>query len=152
MPKFWGSINNWCSIFSRSDSENAFVENPKCWRWPKSKSVERVNSSILKVLEQKLSILVKNQRPSFILIFDINLRICCKLRFLRCQHFCGLFPTCINDQHFETFSDNITLKRFGCTNKFCTASLLFSRLFSQKTSIQDTCDVCLLVWRNCQRR
>ena len=132
MPKFWGSINIACSIFSRSDSEDAFVENPKCWQWPKSKSVERVNLSILQVLEQKLSILLKHQRPSFSYIFDIIFRICCKLKFLRCQQICGLFPTCINDQHFETFSSNITWKRFGCTNKLCYRVVSFLETFFSK--------------------
>ena len=102
MPKFWGSIKKTCSIFSRSDSENTFVQNSKYWQSPKSESVERVNAGILKSLEQKLRILVKHQFASFSLIFDIILRICCKLRFLRWQHLCGLFPHIINDQHFET--------------------------------------------------
>ena len=105
VPKFWGTINTRSTVFSRSDSVNAFVENWKCcWR-PKSKSVERVNAATLKVFEPKLRILVKRQYPSFSSIFDIILRICCKLRFLRCQHICGLFP------HFNLINMRILPKK-----------------------------------------
>ena len=75
-------------FFFGSHSDNAFYQNQKCWLWLKSKSIPKVNSSILKVFEPKLSIFVKHQYPSF---FHIIMKKCCNLGFVIWQYFCGLF-------------------------------------------------------------
>ena len=61
--------------------------------------------------------------------------------------FVDFFPTWINDQHFETFFGNITMKRFGCTNKLCYRMVSFFETFFSKPSIQDESGICFLVWR-----
>ena len=93
--------------------------------WLKSKSIPKLNSSILNVFEPKFSIFAKQQYPSFSTSIQRNVAtwgVC------DCQYFCGLFfHITSHDQHLETrsvfgpkvnmchwsFSGNITLKRFA---------------------------------------
>ena len=58
--------------------ENAVFQNTKWWLSLKSKSIRKVNSTILKLFEAKPSILVNYAYPSFSTKFDIILRKCCK--------------------------------------------------------------------------
>ena len=63
--KILGSIKNWSSIFFRVRFWQCIFENQKWRMWLKSKSIPKVNSSILNVFKPKFSIFAKQQYPSF---------------------------------------------------------------------------------------
>ena len=92
--------------------------------WLKSKSIPKVNSSILKVFEPKFSIFVKQQYPSFSTSIQRNVAT---WGLWYANTFVDFFSH-NNDQHFETFcfrliqyvplvfSGNITFKTVCCYN------------------------------------
>ena len=123
MPKFWGSIIISSSIFFRVRFWQCILENQKWWVWFKSKSISKVNASILKVFEPKFTIFAKEQYPSFSTSLARNVAT---WGLWYANTFVDFFFH-NNDQHLETrsvfgpkvnmchwsFSGNITLKRFA---------------------------------------
>ena len=59
----------------------AFFRNTKCWMSLTSKSIQRMNSSILNVFEPKVSIFTRHKHPSFSRILHIMFRFCCIVTF-----------------------------------------------------------------------
>ena len=59
----------------------AFLRNTKCWMSLRSKSIQGMNSRILKVFELKLSIFTRHKHPSFSRILHIMFRFCCIVTF-----------------------------------------------------------------------
>ena len=90
--------------------------------WLRSKSIQGLNSSILKVFDPKFGIFTQRQHPSYSRILDIILRICCKVNSLRSQFFCGLF---FPQSYAATYS-----KEFAILTKLNEMKVLLILIFS----------------------
>ena len=74
----------WCCGHVNSSNRKlnkASLRNTKCWMSLTSKSIQGMNSRILKVFEPKLSIFTRHKHPSFSRILHIMFRFCCIVTF-----------------------------------------------------------------------
>ena len=120
MPKFWGSIKNWSSIFFSGQILTMHFPKPKMTNVTQ-KSID--SKSEFKHFERLWSKIQHFREATISIIFHIITKKCCNLGFVICQYFCGLFPTLMINilkrfvfaskfKHCHwSFSGNITLKR-----------------------------------------
>ena len=119
----------------------AFLQNTKCWMSLRSKSIQGINSSILKVFEPKLSIFTKLQHASYSRILHIMLIFCCKVTFEKSYMLHDEKDTNFVFHFFvANFLDNIVVLDTNAFQLFATISCTFRPFFlriSSKTRKSD---------------
>ena len=125
----------WCCGQVNSSDRNlnkTFFRNTKCWMSLRSKSIQGMNSSILKVFEPKFSIFTQLQHASYSRILHIMLIFCCKVTFEKSYMLHDEKDTNFVFHFFVAkFLDNIVVLDTNAFQVFATISFTFRPFFSQ---------------------